>query len=148
MARIWSFIYIILPWWFRQSRICLQCGRPRFDSWIGKIPWRREWVPTPVFLSREFHGQRSLAGYSPHGCKESEMTEQLTFTWKNLLEKNMVFSMSCDHIPWGQWKRINPNQETLLETLPSSNVVPSTRPWYTLNFFFRRILICEILDGK
>ena len=43
--------------------------------------------------------------------------------------------MSCDHIPWGQWKRINPNQETLLETLPSSNVVPSTRPWYTLNFF-------------
>ena len=43
--------------------------------------------------------------------------------------------MSCDHIPWCQWKRINPNQEVLLETLPSPNVVPSTKPWYTLNFF-------------
>ena len=37
----------------------------RFDPWVGKIPWRREWLPTPVFLPREFHGQRSLAGYSP-----------------------------------------------------------------------------------
>ena len=46
-----------------------------FDPWIRKIPWRREWQPTPVFLPREFHGQRSLAGYSPWGHKESDMTE-------------------------------------------------------------------------
>ena len=39
------------------------------DSWIGKIPWRRKWQPTPVFLAGESHGQRSLAGYSPWGCK-------------------------------------------------------------------------------
>ena len=37
-------------------------------SWVGKIPWRREWVPTPVYLPEEFHGQRNLAGYSPWGC--------------------------------------------------------------------------------
>ena len=37
----------------------------RFDTWVGKIPWRREWQPTPVFLPEEFHGQRNLAGYSP-----------------------------------------------------------------------------------
>ena len=43
-----------------------------------KIPWRREWQPTPVFLPGEFHGQRSLAGYSPWGCKESDMTEWLS----------------------------------------------------------------------
>ena len=45
---------------------------------LGKIPWKREWQPTPVFLPREFHGQRSLAGYSQWGPKESDMTEQLT----------------------------------------------------------------------
>ena len=38
--------------------------RHRFDPWVGKIPWRRVWQPTPVFLPREHHGQRSLAGYS------------------------------------------------------------------------------------
>ena len=44
----------------------------------GKIPCRREWQPTPVFLPGEFHGQRSLAGYSPRGLPESDTTEQLT----------------------------------------------------------------------
>jgi len=44
------------------------------------VSWRREWPPTPVFLPGEFHGQRSLAGYSPWDCKESDMTEQLTLS--------------------------------------------------------------------
>ena len=44
------------------------------------FPWRREWQPTPVFLPGESHGQRSLAGYSPWGCKELDMTEQLTLS--------------------------------------------------------------------
>ena len=48
------------------------------DPWIGKILWRRKWQPTPVFLLGEFHEQRSLAGYSPWGHKELDMTEQLT----------------------------------------------------------------------
>ena len=55
--------------------------RLRFNPWAGKVPWRREWLPTPVFLSREFHGQRSLVGYSPWGCKETEMTETKNFTF-------------------------------------------------------------------
>ena len=54
-----------------------QCRRPWFDPWIRKIPWRREWQPTPIFLPGEFHGQRSLAGYSPWGRKESDTTERL-----------------------------------------------------------------------
>ena len=45
---------------------------------LGKIPWKRQWQPTTIFLPREFHGQRTLAGYSPWGCKESDTTEQLT----------------------------------------------------------------------
>ena len=52
-----------------------QCRRPRFDTWIGKIPWRRKWQPTPVFLPGEFHGQRSLVGYSPWSRKESDTTK-------------------------------------------------------------------------
>ena len=48
------------------------------QSWVGKMPWRREWQPTLVFLPGEPHGQTSLAGYSPQGRKESDMTEQLT----------------------------------------------------------------------
>ena len=43
------------------------------DPWVGKIPWRRKWPPTAVFLPGESHGQRSLAGYSPWGHKESRL---------------------------------------------------------------------------
>ena len=46
-----------------------------FSPWVGKIPWRREWLPTPVFLSGKSHEQRSLAVYSIWGHKESDMTE-------------------------------------------------------------------------
>ena len=48
--------------------------RYRFNPWVRKITGRRKWQPTPVFLPGEFHGQRSLVGYSPGGHKESDMT--------------------------------------------------------------------------
>ena len=64
----------LLPWWLRQSRIWLQGRRSRFDSLVRKIPWRRERLPTPAFLSGEFHGQRSLVGYTVHGgCKATPL---------------------------------------------------------------------------
>jgi len=52
------------------QRIPLKCRRPRFDTWVRKIPWSKEWLPTPVFLPGEF-----LVGYSPRGHRESVMTE-------------------------------------------------------------------------
>ena len=55
--------------------ICLQCRKCRFSPWVRNIPWRRTWLPIPVFLSGEFHGQRSLVGYSLWGRKESDITE-------------------------------------------------------------------------
>ena len=70
-----------LPRWLRQKRICLQCRRPGLDPWAGKIPWRREWLPTPVFLPGEPHGQRCLPG--PWGHKESD---------KNLVHSIIIFS--------------------------------------------------------
>ena len=54
------------------------------ETWVQalgqKIPWRRKWQPSPVLLTGEFHGQRSLAGYSPWNRKVLDMTEQLTFS--------------------------------------------------------------------
>ena len=57
-----------------QESVCsagfhLQCRRPKFDSSVGKIPWRRKWQPTPVFLPEKSHGQRSLA---VHGGQKSQ----------------------------------------------------------------------------
>ena len=49
--------------------------QPGFDPWVGKIPWRRKWQPTLVLLPGKFYGWRSLVGYSPWGCKQSDTTE-------------------------------------------------------------------------
>ena len=51
---------------------------PGLHPWVGKISWRREWLPTPIFLPGEFQGQRRLVGYSPWGHKMWDMTEQLS----------------------------------------------------------------------
>ena len=53
---------------------CRRCKRHRINSWVGNTPWRRKWQPTRAFLPGNFHGQRSLAGYSPWSCKEWNMT--------------------------------------------------------------------------
>ena len=58
-----------------QTITCLQWRRHGFDPWAGKMPWRRNWLPTPVFLPGEFHEQRRLVGYSPWGRKELDMTD-------------------------------------------------------------------------
>ena len=56
-------------------------GRPGFDPWVGKIPWRRKWQPTPILLPGESHGWRSLVSYSPWGRKESDMTSLSLFCY-------------------------------------------------------------------
>ena len=70
-----------IPRWLSGWRVCLQCRRHRrrgFSPWVGKIRWRREWQPTPVYLPGESFGQRSLVSSSPWGYKEWDMTEWLT----------------------------------------------------------------------
>ena len=66
--------------WLSWLKICLQCRTLEFHPWVGKIPWRRERLPTPVFWPGEFHGLDS-----PWGCKESNRTEQISLS---LSEKN------------------------------------------------------------
>ena len=53
------------PTWLRGKECACQCGRHGFSGWVGKIPWRRRWQPTPVFLPGKSHGQRSLVSFSP-----------------------------------------------------------------------------------
>ena len=69
--------------------------RHRFNPWVRKILWRKEWQPTPVFLPGEFHGQRSLAGYSPWCLKESHMTEQLTHTHTHTHTHIFIYTFLC-----------------------------------------------------
>ena len=94
-----------LPSWLRQWSICLQCGRPAFNPWFGKILWRRKWQPTPVLLPGKSHG-RSLVGYSPWGCKESDMTEWLNIlsfkAWKPFIALLVVSSLSSPSVAISQ----------------------------------------------
>ena len=83
-----------------------------FSPWVRKIPGRRKWQPTPLFLPGESHGQKSLVGYSLWGCKELDMTERLillksTHYWITLrqsavlsLENPRTASLMCG---WHSW---------------------------------------------
>ena len=88
--------------------------RHGFNPWIRKIPWRRAWQPTPVFLPEESHGQRGLEGYSLWGLKEFNKTEQpipthMILLWKKKWQPTAVFLLGkshrqrslADYSPWG-----------------------------------------------
>ena len=78
---------------------CRKCKRRRFNPWVRRIPWRRKWQPIPVFLPGKFHGQRSLAGYSPWGYKESDTTEQLHMHTNLFVQIiNSSFTFPCSFI--------------------------------------------------
>ena len=75
-----TMVLVGLPWWLRWLKNLPTMQEIWVWSLGWKIPWRREWQPTPVFLPGEFHGQRSLDSYSLWGRKESDTTEWLTHT--------------------------------------------------------------------
>ena len=96
------------PLWLSGQRVCLQCRGTVFDPWLGKIPWRRKWHPTPASLPGEFRGQRSRVAYSPWGHKESDTTEWLTLS--------LSFQDSCYVMVSGRWGlRVEPSE---VESVP------------------------------
>ena len=105
-----------LSWWLRRQRICLQCRRPGFDPWVNKVPWRREWQPTLVFLPGEIHAQRSLVGYSPWGHKTWDMTQQLSLSLHFRGNGNIEKLKCKSNIPSGQGKSICFKKKTLKTT--------------------------------
>ena len=97
MFMIYSNFFFLIIYISVGKVICLQCRRPGFDPWVGKIPWRRKWQPTPVFLPGESHGQGNLVDCSPWGCKESGTTERLTHTYRIIMQIWLNANM------WGIW---------------------------------------------
>jgi len=80
------YICLYIPRWCHGKESTCQCrrhGSRGFDPWAGQIPRSKEWQPTPVFLPEKFHGQRSLAGYSPWSHRVSDTTERLS-THRNI----------------------------------------------------------------
>ena len=97
---------ISLPRWLSGQESTCQCRRHKrhqFNPWVRKIPWKRKWQPTPVFLPGKSHGQKSLVDYSSWGHKESDMTEQLS--------TNPCFPTAMQS--WSLWQR-----PTKLKALP------------------------------
>ena len=83
------------PRWLTCKDSVCQCRRQGFDPWVWKIPWRRKWQPTPVFLPRESHGWRSLVGYSPRGHKRvghNLVTKRFNNNNNNLTDWRMLRS--------------------------------------------------------
>ena len=80
---------IACPWRLRWQRICLQCERPGFDPWVGKVPWRRQWLPNPLFWPGEFQQSMRLQKVN----------------WANLL---FTFTFHCAGVlkPGGKWAYI------------------------------------------
>ena len=76
--QIFAFLRIPLTLVWAHPRLvvkkCLPSRRLRFNPWVRKVPWRRKWQPTPVFLPGRSHGQKSLRGYSSWSCKELDTT--------------------------------------------------------------------------
>ena len=105
-----------LPRWHSGKQSTCRCRIQKslgFDPWVRKIPWRRKWQPTPVFLPGESHAQRNLADYSPWGCKESAMTEQLSthactaigkrFMETLVVEPGGLLSLGSQSQTWLKW---------------------------------------------
>ena len=101
----------------------MQCGKPRFDPWVGKICWRRKWQPTPVLLPGISHGRRSLIGYSPwgHGVAKSR-TRLKDFSFFVLFFRRSVVSESFA------------TPQTLTRQAPLSMEFPRQEYWSGLPF--------------
>ena len=93
---LWFIQHPGLPRWLSGKESACQfsrCKRCRFDPWVRKIPWRRKWQPTQVFLLGKLHGQRSLVDYSSQGCKKSDMTGHAHMhAWPRYFSKTYLFT--------------------------------------------------------
>ena len=127
-----------------QESIC-NAGDGQFNTWVGKIPWRRKWQPTPKPLPGKFHGQRSLEGYSPWSCKRTGhdlMTKQpttiLPYTLAYVDQEELAIECDNPRVSRGQvratkncqWRSIQEPAASVLvgePGLPSLSVVRKKR---------------------
>ena len=76
-----------------------RCRKRRFDYRVRKIPWRRKWQPTPVFFPGKSHGQRSLAGNSPGGCKSQTWLSDWAYTYPFIKWSILLPHLRSAHFP-------------------------------------------------
>ena len=110
---------LLALWW----RVYLKSRRPGFDPWVGKIPSRRKWQPTPLFLPGEFHEQGSLVGYSPWGSKELDTMEWLTLSLMAQIVKNLPAVLKTGIQSLGQEDNLEKGMET------HSSILAWRIPW-------------------
>ena len=116
---------------------CRRHKKHRFDPWVGKILWRRKWQPTPVFLTENSHGQRSLVSYSPKGHKELDTSEWLNIPqssqetgnfWGHHSPRGLDMPATRPYIASGDAK-LQVLQAPPTCPKPSHGVLPFTPPW-------------------
>ena len=86
------FIHQSHPLRLRRLSVCPQCERPRFNSWVGKIPWRSKWQSTPSLLPGKSHGWRSLTIYSPWGHKELQSDFTFLSSFPYCVYKSILYT--------------------------------------------------------
>ena len=112
---------------------CRKHNSCRFNPWVGKIPWRMTWQPTPEVLPEETHGQKSLAGYSPWGRRESDTTEETEQTYMHLVWSVDRGRNGNDGIGRNRNERNVKNRRPLM-----TNSFPLAE---SLHFLFPRVLV-------
>ena len=143
------------PQWLSGKIICLQFRSCRFHPWVRKVPWRRAWQATPVFLPGESHGQRSLVGYSPQGHKDDSFrddwsslacthAEFLYMYWDMSPGASYIFCIFIQNKNTGdQWLRLRTSNTGCLGSTPGQETtchLPQRRPGVLKcinNFFFK-----------
>ena len=98
---------------------------PGFNPCVGKIPWRRKWQPTSIFLRGESRGRRSLAGYSLWGCKESDVTEPLHFHFNFFMYSGVYMS----------------------DQSPNVSFLPRFSPFVAINLFCTSVTVSVLQIG-
>ena len=127
-GRLYSKIYNNL--YGKSIQMQIDIIRYGFNPWLGKIPWRRAWQPAPVFLPREIHEQRNLAGYSPQSLKESYIQHAHKDTYRKIqmtLATQMGKNLPTTQETWDQ----SLGQEDLLEDemATHSSILAWRFPW-------------------
>ena len=133
-----SMINLGLPRWLSGTESVCQCRRFRrcgFSPWVGKISWRRKWQSTPVFLPGEFHGQRSLAVYSPWDREESDVTKH-TYTHDKSshhfkLKDHMMVEVTLRMNPPSFYQVTHRGAAGMLSTYWGCHSLPSLVGWST-----------------
>ena len=127
--------------------------RPGFDPWVGKIPWRRAWLPTPLFLPGESHGQRSLVAYRLHGVAKSQIqlsdyTCIIVYLWVfeeiqhcfPQVPHHFAFHQHCTRVPFS----LHPYENLLHFVLFLTMVILTGWGWYLSVLL---ILISLMING-